>query len=293
MRDLTNDQGPWHLAGRQWGVIASAQLTELGYSPKAIKHRIRRGRLHRVYRGVYAVGRRELSREGRWLAAVLACGDDAALSHDSAAALWEITRRSSKYVHVTVLGESRSRADIKVHYRSALNATTHKRIPVTTPEQTLVDLARTWPPSEVEQAIGEAHFRRLITLNSLRAAAADAGRSGARLRVIIDRVNFRVTQSELEREFLRLLTRAGLPLPETQKRFGKHRVDFWWPDLRLVVETDGSHFHRTAAQQANDRTRDQDHIRNGRTPLRITHAQVFKDAAETAALLAEVVARLN
>src|SRR3954471_10784329 len=163
MTTVINQESAWAVSRGQRGLLTTAQLHALGFSESAIRHRVARGRLFRVYRGVYAVGRRELSREGRWLAAVLACGDDAALSHDSAAALWEITRRSSKYVHVTVLGESRSRADIKVHYRSALNATTHKRIPVTTPEQTLVDLARTWPPSEVEQAIGEAHFRRLIT----------------------------------------------------------------------------------------------------------------------------------
>src|SRR3954453_3049155 len=143
MRDLTNDQGPWHLADRQWGVIASAQLTALGYSQKAIKHRIRRGRLHRVYRGVYAVGRRELSREGRWLAAVLACGDTAALSHDSAAALWEIAKAPPPRIHVSVLSQSRSRDDIKTHRRAALDAATHKGIRVTTPAWTLMELART------------------------------------------------------------------------------------------------------------------------------------------------------
>jgi very-short-patch-repair endonuclease len=106
-------------------------------------------------------------------------------------------------------------------------------------------------------------------------------------------VTFRVTQSELEREFLRLLKRTGLPLPNTQTRFGKHRVDFHWPQLGLVVETDGGSFHRTASQQEADRRREQAHIRAGRTPMRLTHRQVFKDPEETAALLAEVVRRLN
>jgi very-short-patch-repair endonuclease len=149
-------------------------------------------------------------------------------------------------------------------------------------------VAPSWPRSQLEQAIGEATLRGLVSLKALRTAATKAGRSGAALRSIIDRLTFRVTQSELEREFLRLLASAGLPLPETQKRFGESRVDFWWPELGLVVETDGGRFHATAAQQTADRKRDQAHVRAGRAPLRITHAQVFFEAAGTTALLADV-----
>jgi very-short-patch-repair endonuclease len=105
---------------------------------------------------------------------------------------------------------------------------------------------------------------------------------------VIAKATFRVTQSELEREFLRLVAKAEIPLPETQQRFGKSRVDFYWPHIALVVETDGGNFHRTAIQQIEDRRRDQAHIRAGRTALRITHAQVFYDPAETTALLADV-----
>jgi very-short-patch-repair endonuclease len=246
-----------------------------------------------IYRGVYAIGRRELSQEGRWIAAVLACGKQAALSHESAAALWRIARTPPTPIHVSVLGDSRSRDDIEVHRPRVVRATTHKGIRVTTPAQTLIDLAHTWPQDRLEQAIGEADLRGLVGLRALRNAAAKAGRSGAALRSVIDRVTFRVTQSELEREFLRLLERAGLPLPETQRRFGSHRVDFYWPALGLVVETDGGTFHRTAKQQESDRRRDQAHLRAGRTPMRITHGQVFHEPKETAALLAEVVRRLN
>jgi very-short-patch-repair endonuclease len=268
-------------------------LTALGYSRDAIKHRLKRGRLHRIHRGVYAVGRKQLTQEGRWMAAVLACGDGAALSHESAAALWRIARTRPTPIHVSVLGDSRSRDGIEPHRRKALLTTTHKGIRVTTPAQTLIDLAHTWPQDRLEQAIGEADLRGLVGLRGLRNAAAKAGRSGAALRSVIDRVTFRVTQSELEREFLRLLERAGLPLPETQRRFGRHRVDFYWPTLDLVVETDGGSFHRTARQQEADRRRDQAHSRAGRTPMRLTHRQVFKDPEETATLLAEVVRRLN
>lgn len=160
------------------------------------------------------------------MAAVLACGETAALSHSSAAAHWEIANEQPGPIHVSVLDASRSRNGIEVHRREALTATRHKCIPTTTPAQTLVDIASVWSRSQVEQAIGEAQMRRLIGLERLRSTAADAGRPGAALRAIIDDITFRVTQSELEREFLRLLQRARLPLPETQRRFGRHRVDF-------------------------------------------------------------------
>jgi len=224
------------------------------------------------------------------MAAVLACGDTAALSHDSAAALWQLTTAPTDRIHVSVLGDSRSRDGLEVHRRTTLKTATQKGIPVTTPAQTLIDVASKWSRNDLEQAIGEADLRRLISLKTLRTAATKAGRPGAALRTVIDRATFRVTQSELEREFLRLLQRAGLPLPKTQQRLGKHRVDFYWPDLGLVVETDGGDFHRTAAQQTKDRQRDHAHIRAGRTPMRVTHAQVFNDAVDTAALLADVVA---
>jgi very-short-patch-repair endonuclease len=274
-------------------VITHAEIDELGYSSQAIQHRLERGRLHRVHRGVYAVGRKRLTQEGRWMAAVLACGETAALSHDSAAVLWRIGRPKPGPIHVSVLVDCRSRDDIDVHRRKALHTTKHKGIRVTTPAQTLIDLAQTWSTSDIEQAIGEADLRGLIGLRALQTAATKAGRSGAALRSVIDDVTFRVTQSQLEREFLRMLKRAGLPLPETQKRFGKTRVDFYWPDLGLVVETDGGSFHRTAKQQEADRRRDQAHLRARRTPMRITHRQVFKDPAETTALLVDVVRALS
>jgi very-short-patch-repair endonuclease len=268
-------------------VVTHAQLIALGYSAQAIHHRIRTGRLHAVHRGVYAVGRAELTQQGRWMAAVLACGESAALSHDSAAALWNLAKPTDP-IHVSTVGRSRSRKGIEVHRRTALRTTTRNGIPTTTLAQTLIDVAPTWDTPKLEQAISDAILRRLITLKALRAAAAKAGRPGAPLRAVIDRVTFRVTQSELERAFLRLVAKAGLPLPDTQTRFGKSRVDFHWPDIGLVVETDGGSFHANAIQQTKDRKRDQAHIRAGRTALRITHWQVFKERAETTALLADV-----
>jgi very-short-patch-repair endonuclease len=248
-----------------------------------------------VHRGVYAVGRRQLTQKGRWIAALLACGQGAALSHDSAAELWGLVKANrrdesaeSDPIHVTVPGDSRSRKGIKVHRRKAVNATTRHGIRVTTPAQTLIDVAPEWDRRELEQAIGEADLRRICSLKALRTSASNAGRAGAPLRAVIEPLTFRVTQSELERAFLRLVAKAGLPLPDTQARFGNTRVDFWWSDAGLVVETDGAQFHANAIQQTEDRKRDHAHIRAGRIPLRVTHWQVFKEPAETTALLADV-----
>jgi very-short-patch-repair endonuclease len=263
------------------------QLLTFGITEAGIRYRIARGRLRWIYQGVYAVGQLPLTQEGKWMAAVLACGDDAALSYDSAMGLWRLTKPADP-IHVSVLGRSRSRQGIEVHRRRELNATTRNGIRVTTPAQTLIDVARTWDQGPLEKAIGEAILKRLISLEALRTAATNAGGSGAALRALIDRVTFRVTQSELEREFLHLVDRARIPLPETQQRLGRTRVDFYWPQLGLVVETDGGRFHASAFQQLEDRRRDQEHVRAGRALLRVTHAQVFHEPAETAALLVDV-----
>jgi very-short-patch-repair endonuclease len=199
--------------------------------------------------------------------------------------LWRLLKRPAEPVHVSVLSRSRSRDGIEVHRRRALVTTRRDRIRVTTPARTLIDIATS---RDIEQAIGEAVLRRLVSLEALRTAATKAGRSGAPLRRVIDRATFRVTQSELERAFLRLLAKASLSLPATQQRFGKYRVDFYWPEIGLVVETDGGRFHASALQQLEDRRRDQAHIRAGRMAMRLMHWQVVHEQAETTALLVDV-----
>jgi very-short-patch-repair endonuclease len=215
--------------------------------------------LRRIYPGVYAVGQLPLTRQGEWIAAQIACGETAALSEG-----------------------------IVLHRRTALRTTTRDGIRVTTPAQTLIDLARNWPTPRLEQAIGEADLRRLVTLKALRTEAKRAGRPAAALRAVIERLTFRVTQSELERAFLRVVAKAGLPLPDTQTRFGEMRVDFHWPATGLVVEADDARFHANAIQQQQDRKRDQAHIRAGRIPMRVTHWQVVREPVETTTLLVDV-----
>jgi very-short-patch-repair endonuclease len=278
----------WALARRQHGVITRAQLLALGFSDAAVRHRLAEGRLHRVWRGVYAVGRPELTRHGIWMAATLTC--NAALSNSSGGALWEI-RRDEGLIEVcspTV----RRRPGIVVH-RGTREIVRHHGIPVTSPTCTLVDLAATLDADSLEAAINEADKRDLIDPETLRAKLETLDRRPglARLRQVLDRHTFTLTDSELERRFLPIARRAGLPQPLTRERVNGFRVDFYWPQLGLVVETDGLTYHRTPAQQARDRLRDQAHAAAGLTPLRFTRAQVRFDPRHVEATLRAVTQR--
>lgn len=290
--------GVWALAKTQHGVVARAQLLDAGLHPQAIKHRLAKGRLHPLWRGVYAVGRPEVSREGRWMAAVLTCGPEAVLSHESAAALWGIRNQRRAEIEVSVpAGERHRRAGIRVHRRSNLGPADvghHLGIPVTQPICTLVDLAARLPANQLEAAVNEADKLGLTDPEALRSALGELpGRRGAAaLRKLLDRRTFTLTDSELERRFLPIARRAGLTKPETGRRVNGFKVDFYWPELGLIVETDGLRYHRTPAQQANDRIRDQAHARAGLTSLRFTHAQVAYEAHGVEATLVAVARRL-
>jgi len=286
----------WRLASAQHGVVALFQLLELGFSMSAIKHRVATGRLHPIRPGVYAVGRPDLTREGEWMAAVLSYGRDAVLSHGSAAALWGIRRERESCIHVTTLPQTdRRQAGIIAHRQSTLEASDvarHRGIPVTTPIRTLVDLAVPLPMSALEAAINEADKFELVDPERLRGDLDKRkGQQGVRpLRMLLDRRTFVLTDSELERRFLPIIRRAGLGIPQTQAQVNGFKVDFYWPDLGLVVETDGLRYHRTPAQQARDRVRDQAHAAAGLAHVRFTHWQVRYDPTTVQNTL-EAVAR--
>jgi very-short-patch-repair endonuclease len=289
----------WALARRQHDVIAHFQLVELGFHAQAIKHRIARGRLYALWRGVYAVGRPTVTQLGLWMAAVLACGPTAVLSHGSAAALWGMIDATAGDIHVSLMCASpRRHRGIRAHRRRALSpgdSTEHKGIRVTTPVATLIDLASRASRGELERAINKADELDLIDPEALRVAIREANRRPglAVLRRVLDRRTFRLTRSELERRFLPLARAAGLPEPQTLARVNGFEVDFYWPELRLVVETDGLRYHRTPAQQARDRLRDQAHTAAGLTPLRFTHAQVAYEQAHVRRVLTAVTRRLR
>lgn len=257
------------------------------------------GRLHPVWAGVYAIGRPQLTVYGRWMGAVLSCGPQATLSDQSAAALWELRRTGREHVHVTVPWPStRRRPGIVVHRRKALDAsdrTRHCGIPVTTPICTLIDIAPRLSRSELEAAVNEADKRHLTDPEGLRRALDWLPRRPgiAELRRTLDRRTFALTDSQLERRFLPIARKAGFPMPQTGRVVNGFKVDFYWPDLGLVVETDGLRYHRTPAQQTRDRLRDQKHVAAGLTPLRFTHAQVRFEPAYVQATLGAVARRLK
>jgi very-short-patch-repair endonuclease len=223
------------------------------------------------------------------MAAVLTCGPGAVLSHGSAAALWGIAPEWRLELSVP-LPLARHRPGIVIHRRSGLRATEHRGIPVTPVVETLVDLAGALGDDPVEAAINEADRRDLCDPEQLREALEELPPwTGIdKLRRLLDLRTFTMTDSELERRFLPITRRAGLPPPLTQHPLNGFRVDFFWPELKLVVETDGLRYHRTPAQQARDRTRDQTHMAAGLRPLRFTRAQVRFDPAHVERTLAAV-----
>ena len=293
------EQGLAALAARQHGVVARAQLLALGFSARMIDRRIANRRLHPLWRGLYAVGRPEVTREGRWMAAVLTCGPRAVLSHGSAAALWGIGElERGGQIEISVPGGVvRSRDGIRTYRRTGLTSgdlTRRRGIPVTSLVLTFVDLAARLPRGRLESCINEADKRDLIDPESLRQGLERyRGRPGAAfLRTTLDRRTFTLNDSDLERLFKPVARKAGLPLPETKERVNGFEVDFYWPDLGLVVETDGLRYHRTPAEQARDRLRDQAHASEGLTPLRFTHAQVKFEPEHVERTLAKVASRL-
>jgi very-short-patch-repair endonuclease len=175
------------------------------------------------------------------------------------------------------------------------DVTVCESIPVTSPVQTLIDVACGLGSAALERAIDEADRLDLVDPETLLGAldSYPARQGVGRLRALLGGQVFRLTDSELERRFLGLASGAGLPVPLTRQRVNGFRVDFFWPELGLVVETDGLRYHRTAAQQARDRERDQAHTEAGLTALRFTHAQVFREPGRVRRTLATVVSRLE
>jgi very-short-patch-repair endonuclease len=270
-------------------VLTRRDLEALGFSAIAIEHRLATGRLHLITRGVYAVGRPELMPDGRWMAAVLACGDAAVLSHRSAAELWGIGKETRGQIDVTVRsGREVRRAGLKVRTRPKLKGVARRRgIPVTDPVVTLIDLATELEPPRLERAVNQADVLDLVDPETLRISLDGyPGVPGVKkLRALLDRHTFRLSDSDLEVLFRPLAMAAGLPMPETKHDVLGFEVDFFFPDLDLIVETDGLRYHRTPAQQARMVMRDQTHTAAGFTVLRFTHWQVAHAPNEVTVLL--------
>ncbi len=251
------------IAARQHGVISTGQLRSAGLTRAAISRRVGGGRLHRLYRGVYAVGHTGLSARGRWKAAPLALGPRAVLSHRSAAELWELLPESGGLPEVTVRGaaDPGRRRGVRVHRsvtlgRSAVAA--RDGIPVTRPARTLADLERTVPAHTLRRARRQAEYLGL----PLDDEAGDG------------------TRSDLERDFLALCRRSEIPEPEVNVPVGPFTVDFLWRARALVVEVDGYRAHRGRQAFTDDRVREAWLARRGLYVQRFSDWQIDNEPDE-------------
>ncbi|HET6998808.1 MAG TPA: DUF559 domain-containing protein [Solirubrobacterales bacterium] len=233
------------------------------------------------------------------MAAALVCRPEAYLSHRSAAAYWGIGTELGERIDISIRRHSNlRRPDIRIKERPALsdrNVTERGGIPVTQPIQTLIDLATELPIRRLERAVNEADKRDLVDPETLRRALDDrAGEPGVpALRNLLDRDTFVLSDDELEVLFRPIALKAGLPLPITKQMVNGFEVDFFWPDLGLVVETDGLRYHRTPSAQSRDARRDQIHTAAGLTPLRFSHFQVKYDAKHVRRILTRTAANLQ
>ena len=281
----------------QHGLVTLDQLAELGIGASAVRKRVERGRLHPVHTGVYAVGHALLSREGRFMAAVLACGEGAVLSHRSAAELWGLTQTMRPAADVTAPNRrGRMPTGIVAHRDGMLGAsdrTEWRGVPCTTVARTLLDLAAVVSPWDLRKAVAEAEVRGLLRIPEIRALLRRCrGRRGvAQLRLCVDELDpsTRRTRSELERMFLGLCRRAGLPRPEVNVPLEaaglRLRPDFLWRDFRLIIETDSRKFHGTASAFELDRQREQRFFAAGWQVVRCTWRQVERNPQELIRLL--------
>jgi very-short-patch-repair endonuclease len=271
------------LASGQYGVVSLAQLVQLGVSASGVRERVRRGGLHRLYRGVYAVGHCVVPRHGRWLAAVLACGPGAVLSHRDAAALLGLRPSDRRLIDVTTPRAGGRAIDGIDAHRSRLTSadrTTVDGIPCTSVARTLLDLASTdAPQAQVDKAVDRA-----VTLNSFDLTAVNDvlarsnGRRGApRLRRAVRNYEPTAAREGIEQRLLRWIKAADLPLPHVNQWIGDKEVDFIWPEHGVVVETDGYADHGGPNARRNDNQRDRELQLDGWRVIRFT----WDDGRET------------
>ena len=251
------------LAARQHGVVSFRQLRALGMSESAIQRWLAIGRLHRLHKGVYAVGHTILSRHGRWMAAVLACGPGAVLSHYDAAALMDLRRAGSGRIHVTAPRSRHPHEGIALHRPRRLHpedVTTVNGIPATALARTLLDLAALLTREQLERMVEQTELRKLFDLRAMDRVLVRNPRGKGRRNlsaVIADlRPFIPMTRSELERAFLKLCRAAGLPEPAMNVWLLGYEVDALFADHRIVVELDGGDYHGTTAARRRDPIRD-------------------------------------
>jgi Protein of unknown function (DUF559) len=253
------------VAERQWGVVSRAQLLDVGVSPAGIATWRRRLRLHVVHRGVYSLGHRALRVEGHRLAAVLACGPGAVLSHRSAAAHWGLLATDQIGIDVTAPRGRHAGPGIRLHSSRSLDekdTTNHDGIPITKVPRTLLDLAATARSDQLERALAQAMYLRVYDHRAITDVVARSnGHRGTKILLLATAQEPKLTRSKWEARMLRLVRGANLPVPLCNEPFhapdhGECKPDFHWPSQRLIVETDGWEAHGTRAAFESDRAKD-------------------------------------
>jgi very-short-patch-repair endonuclease len=283
------------LAKHQHGVVCRRQLLTLGFSSQAIKTLVARERLHRVHRGVFAVGHTRLRAQGQWMAGVLACGECAVLSHGDAAALHDLRQIGSGPVHVTATGRHAVKG-VRYHWARTLDredCTIIDGIPVTSVARTYLDLAELLTPPRLIDVLEAGQRQNKLDVAAIEAVIArNPGRHGIRpLQAAIAELTDAppLLQSELERAFRALIRAHGLPQPQYNVYVEDELVDAVWPEHRLVVEVDGWNYHRTKRSFAKDRRRDRKLLRARWRAARFTGDEVTLEGDGVAAELSELL----
>lgn len=270
------------LARRQYGVVSARQLAELGYSRSVMANAAAAGRLHRIYRGVYAVGYRRLNWHSRCLAAVLAC-TPAFASHASAGWIWGLLRYAPERIDVTAPTRRHPKAAFRLHHAglAAHDCTEREDIPVTSLARTHLDLAATLPPPRIKRLLERSEEQQIFDLTAfdelLSRSAHHPGAKPLREALAIYRPDPTFTRSGLERRFLALVKSAGLPTPAMNCNVAGLELDAYWEPERFAVELDVYETHGTRAAFERDRLRQEELLLAGVEVDRITGPRLERE----------------
>jgi very-short-patch-repair endonuclease len=289
------ERGIRELARRQDNVITHEQVTAVGLGRGAIAHRLATSRWQRLHKGIYLIGAAPAAHTARARAAVLACGDEAVVSHTTAAAIWGLMPAGHE-IHVTVPGRNPGRRPgIQTHRANVLapdEVANRTGIPVTSPARTICDVAGYEHIHDTEHALAEARVQGLVSDRQLATVIERAPtlKGSAVIRALLDTEDESgYTRSRAERAMVELTRSAGLPRPILNQPLLGYVVDFLWPQHRLVVEVDGYKYHRHRARFESDRKRDQVMVSAGYRVLRVTWRQLRDEPLFVAARLAQAM----
>lgn len=272
-------------ASAQHGVLSAKQLRKLGFDDHDISRRVRLHRLRRVHAGVFMTGAGKLDLPAGAMAAVLAVGLDSVASYRTAAELWGLRDWHSSRPEVTAPTRGRRcHPGIVVHTTRNFWPESHTKlgpIPITSPSQTLLDLADVVNSSELKRCFSQAGRLGLLDVVELEVLnGVSRGRRGRRSFAWALATHLPIegrTRSNLEVAFLSICLEASIPLPAVNARLGGDEVDFTWRDRTLAVETDGGDFHRTREDRENDIRKDERLQLAGYRVIRFSEARIEND----------------